>query len=177
VRILNRAAIVAFRTKHEDVEGPLRLWFSIVEGAKWSGPPVLRAAYGGADFLTDNRVFFDIRGIRNRIVAQIEIPPPDPVKAITFRMEALGLSRHDLEPHIGSRARVSEVLTRKRSLTLAMIRNLHQNLGIPAEILIGEPRPLRKVASVPIRSAKSRRPAQLGVASRGRTRSRSSARK
>ena len=55
-------------------------------------------------------------------------------------MEALGLSRRDLEPHIGSRARVSEVLTRKRALTLAMIRKLHRKLGIPAEILIGEPR-------------------------------------
>ncbi|MGE5787652.1 MAG: helix-turn-helix domain-containing protein [Myxococcales bacterium] len=88
------------------------------------------------------------------------IPPPDPVDAIAFRMEALGLTRHDLEPYIGSRARVSEVLTRKRALTLAMIRKLHQNLGIPAEILIGEPRPLRKVASVPLRSTKSRRAAQ-----------------
>ena len=105
------------------------------------------------------------------------IPPPDPVDAITFRMEALGLTRHDLEPHIGSRARVSEVLTRKRALTLAMIRKLHQNLGIPAEILIGEPRPLRKAAAVPARSTKSRRAVQLSVAPDGRTRSRSSARR
>jgi HTH-type transcriptional regulator/antitoxin HigA len=105
------------------------------------------------------------------------IPPPDPVDAITFRMEALGLSRHDLEPYIGSRARVSEVLTRKRSLTLAMIRKLHKNLGIPAEILIGELRPLRKVTSVAVRTTKSRRAAQLSVAPDGRTRSRSSARR
>jgi HTH-type transcriptional regulator/antitoxin HigA len=88
------------------------------------------------------------------------IPPPDPVDAIAFRMEALGLSRHDLEPYIGSRTRVSEVLTRKRSLTLSMIRKLHQNLGIPAEILIGEPRPLRKVPSIEARRTKSRRTAQ-----------------
>ena len=105
------------------------------------------------------------------------IPPPDPVDAITFRMEALGLSRHDLEPYIGSRARVSEVLTCKRSLTLAMIRRLHQSLGIPAEILIGEPRPLRKVVSVAVRTTKSRRAAQLNVAPDGRARSRSSARR
>lgn len=105
------------------------------------------------------------------------IPPPDPVDAITFRMEALGLKRHDLEPYIGSRARVSEVLTRKRALTLAMIRKLHHNLGIPAEILIGEPRPLRKAPAVPAGSTKSRRAAQLSAVPDGRTRSRSSARR
>ncbi len=105
------------------------------------------------------------------------ILPPDPVDAIAFRMEALGLTRHDIEPHIGSRARVSEVLTRKRPLTLAMIRKLHQHLGIPADILIGEPRPLRKTAAAPARSTKSRRAAQLSVASDGRTRARSSARR
>jgi len=105
------------------------------------------------------------------------ILPLDPVDAITFRMEAIGLTRHDVEPYIGSRARVSEVLTRKRALTLTMIRKLHQNLGIPAEILIGEPRPLRKVASVPVRSTKARRAAQLSIVPGGRTRSRSSARR
>jgi len=65
------------------------------------------------------------------------IEAPDPVAAIRFAMEQRGLSRRDLEPLIGSRARVAEVLNRKRSLTLPMIRRLHQNLGIPAEVLIG----------------------------------------
>lgn len=64
------------------------------------------------------------------------IPPPDPVDAILFRMEQLGLSRRDLEPYIGTRARVSEVLNRSRSLSLAMIRRLHAGLGIAADILI-----------------------------------------
>lgn len=105
------------------------------------------------------------------------ISPPDPVDAIVFRMEALGLARRDLEPFIGSRARVSEVLTRKRSLTLSMIRKLHDHLGIPAEILIGEPRPLRKVASTAPRTTKLRRAAQPSVAPGSRTRSRSSARR
>ena len=63
---------------------------------------------------------------------------PDPVEAILFAMEQRGLSRRDLEPFIGSRARVAEVLNHKRPLTLAMIRRLHQGLGIPAEVLIGE---------------------------------------
>jgi len=63
---------------------------------------------------------------------------PDPVEAILFAMEHRGLSRRDLEPFIGSRARVAEVLNHKRSLTLPMIRRLHEGLGIPAEVLIGE---------------------------------------
>lgn len=64
------------------------------------------------------------------------IEAPDPVEAILFAMEQRGMSRPDLEPYIGSRARVSEVLNHKRSLTLPMIRRLHAGLGIPAEVLI-----------------------------------------
>jgi HTH-type transcriptional regulator / antitoxin HigA len=62
--------------------------------------------------------------------------PPDPVEAIRFRMEQLGLDRKALEPAIGSRARVSEVLSGRRRLTLDMIRRLHRQLGIPAEVLL-----------------------------------------
>ena len=65
-----------------------------------------------------------------------QITAPDPVEAIKYYMESRGLSRKDLEPYVGSRARVSEILNRKRPLSLSMIRNLHQGLGIPAEILI-----------------------------------------
>ncbi|NJL88396.1 MAG: transcriptional regulator [Coleofasciculaceae cyanobacterium SM2_1_6] len=61
---------------------------------------------------------------------------PDPIEAIHYYMDTRGWSRRDLEPCLGSRARVSEVLSRKRSLTLEMIRKLHQELGVPAEILI-----------------------------------------
>jgi HTH-type transcriptional regulator/antitoxin HigA len=64
------------------------------------------------------------------------IPPSDPVSAIEFMMEQRGLSRRDLEPLIGSRARVAEVLNRKRALTLPMIRRLSEGLRIPAEILV-----------------------------------------
>ena len=62
--------------------------------------------------------------------------PPDPVEAIKFRMEQQGLSRKDLEPLIGTRTRVAEVLNRKRSLSIGMIRRLHACLGISAEVLI-----------------------------------------
>jgi HTH-type transcriptional regulator/antitoxin HigA len=70
--------------------------------------------------------------------------PPDPVEAIKFRMEQLGLTRRDLEPIIGTRTRVAEILNGKRGLSIAMIRRLHQQLGISAEVLI---RPSRKRAA------------------------------
>ena len=69
------------------------------------------------------------------------IDPPDPLAAITFRMEQQGLTRKDLIPLIGTRTRVAEVLNGKRSLSIAMIRRLHDALGISAEVLI---RPSRK---------------------------------
>lgn len=62
--------------------------------------------------------------------------PPDPVEAIRFRMEQQGLTRKDLEPMIGPRNRVADVLNRKRSLSIDMIRKLHARLGISAEVLI-----------------------------------------
>ena len=65
------------------------------------------------------------------------IDPPDPIDAIKFRMEQGGMTPKDLEPLIGQRNRVYEVLGRKRPLTLAMIRRLSAGLGIPAQILIG----------------------------------------
>ncbi len=65
------------------------------------------------------------------------IDAPDPIEAIRFRMEQGGLTVKDLVPSIGQPNRVYEVLNRKRGLTLEMIRNLHRNLGIPAESLIG----------------------------------------
>jgi len=64
------------------------------------------------------------------------ISMPSPIDAIRFRMEQQGLSKRDLEPYIGSRGKVSEVLSGKRPLTLQMIRSLHFNLGIPAEVLL-----------------------------------------
>ncbi len=64
------------------------------------------------------------------------IEAPDPIAAIEFRMAQMGLARKDLESLIGPRGRVSEVLSGKRSLSLAMIRNLNRELNIPAEVLI-----------------------------------------
>ena len=63
---------------------------------------------------------------------------PSPIEAIRFRMEQLDLAQKDLIKYIGSASRVSEVLSGKRPLTLPMIRSLHEGLGIPADVLIGE---------------------------------------
>jgi HTH-type transcriptional regulator/antitoxin HigA len=65
-----------------------------------------------------------------------DIPAPDPIEALNYYMESRGLTRRDLEPYVGSRARVSEVLNKKRPLTLRMIRKLHNGLDIPADVLI-----------------------------------------
>ena len=67
------------------------------------------------------------------------ITPPDPIEAILFRMEQQGLKPKDLEPMIGQRNRVYEVLNGKRKLTMAMVWRLHTGLGIPAESLIRQP--------------------------------------
>lgn len=65
-----------------------------------------------------------------------ELPPPDPIEAIAYFMEGRGWTHKELEPYIGNRGRVLEVLNRKRPLTIAMIRKLEQATGIPASILI-----------------------------------------
>ncbi|NMX90703.1 MULTISPECIES: transcriptional regulator [unclassified Pseudomonas] len=64
------------------------------------------------------------------------MPPSDPVEAIKFRMDQMGLTARDLEPFIGSSGRVSEVLNHKRKLSLAMIKRLHEGLRIPYERLL-----------------------------------------
>ena len=66
------------------------------------------------------------------------VPLPDPVAAIEFRMDQAGLTQRDLVPILGSRAKVSEVLSGRRSITMAMARSLHKHLGIPADVLLQE---------------------------------------
>lgn len=66
------------------------------------------------------------------------IGSPDPIEAIKFRMEQAGLTRKDLEVAIGGESRVSEILNKRRPLTLGMIRKLHDIFGIPLESLVAE---------------------------------------
>lgn len=78
------------------------------------------------------------------------VKTPDPIAVIKFQLEQQGLARRHLEPMIGTRARISEVLTGKRSLTLPMIRRLHAGLHIPVDLLVGT-----TAASYPRRKKKS----------------------
>ena len=64
--------------------------------------------------------------------------PDDPLEVLKYYMESRGLNRSDLIPYLGSKERVSEVLNRKRGLSLEMIRRLHDGLGIPADLLVGK---------------------------------------
>ena len=64
------------------------------------------------------------------------IEMPDPIEAIKFRMEQLGMKQKDLAEIVGFKSRVSEILNKKRKLTIKMIRNLSQKLNIPSEVLI-----------------------------------------
>jgi mRNA interferase HigB len=75
LRIFNRSTLVDFWKKHPNAERPLRLWFSIVERAAWTGPDDVRAVFGSADFLPGNRVVFDIKGNSYRLVAQLKYGP------------------------------------------------------------------------------------------------------
>ncbi len=70
--------------------------------------------------------------------AAYPLAAPDPIAAIRFRMEQQKLKQKDLIPYIGSKSKVSEVLSGKRSLSISMIRNLHEGLDIPLEVLLGE---------------------------------------
>jgi HTH-type transcriptional regulator/antitoxin HigA len=74
------------------------------------------------------------------------IEAPDAVEAIKFRMEQQGLTPRDLQPMIGGLNRVYEVLARRRPLTMAMVRRLHEQLGIPADSLIRSTAPERAAA-------------------------------
>jgi HTH-type transcriptional regulator / antitoxin HigA len=75
--------------------------------------------------------FLIILGIKHYPIA-----PPDPIDAIKFRMEKMWMTKADMVKYLGSQSRVSEVLNRKRGLTLGMIRSLYKELKIPAEILL-----------------------------------------
>ena len=75
--------------------------------------------------------------VENYEAKHFPIPQCDPIEAIRFRMEQMGLEAKDLTPIIGSRSKVSEVLNHKRQLSISMIRNLHVQLKVPYESLIG----------------------------------------
>ena len=69
-------------------------------------------------------------------IKHYSIAPPDPIDAIKFRMEQMGMTKKDMVKYLGSQSRVSEILNRKRKLTLKMVKSLYKGLKIPAEILL-----------------------------------------
>lgn len=78
--------------------------------------------------------------VENYEEAHFPIAKPDPIEAIRFRLEQSDSKPADLLPYLGTKSRISEVLSGKRPLSLTMIRALHHGLRIPAEVLIGEPK-------------------------------------
>ena len=98
---------------------------------------VLMAADAGTDEGDELEVLATLVELYENDVSPIH--PPSAIEAIKFRLDQSGMSQRDLIPLIGSRSKVSEVLSGKRSLTLKMIRALHEYLEIPAEILLQEP--------------------------------------
>jgi mRNA interferase HigB len=75
VRIFSRSTLVQFWRKHRDAEPALRLWFSQVEKAAWNGPADVRAMFGTADFIADNRIVFDIKGNTYRLIVKVRYAP------------------------------------------------------------------------------------------------------
>lgn len=75
MRIFSRSTLIQFWKKHRDAEAPLRLWFAQVERASWRGPADVRAAFGSADFIADNRVVFDIKGNSYRLIVHVRYAP------------------------------------------------------------------------------------------------------
>jgi HTH-type transcriptional regulator/antitoxin HigA len=85
--------------------------------------------------------------------AHTPILPPDPIEAIKFRIEQQGKTRKDLEPILGTRARIAEILLGRRSLTLPMIRGLHRELEIPLHVLVAERTAPKKAREVAVKRA------------------------
>lgn len=100
---------------------------------------VLMDAEAGTDAVDELAVLAEL--VEAYEAKHFPIALPTPVDAIRFRMEQAGLEPRDLEPYIGSRGKVSEVLSGKQPLTLPMIRALHRHLGIPAEVLLADASP------------------------------------
>ena len=101
---------------------------------------LMRAAPGSAD---GERLDVLVTLVESYEKKHFPLELPDPVEAIKFRMEQMGLTAKDLTPMIGQINRVYEILNRKRPLTLKMIWRLHKGLGIPAESLIKQPEDVR----------------------------------
>ena len=103
---------------------------------------LMDAAPGSAEF---DRMDVLVTLVEAYEAKHFPIPAPsDPAAVLEYYMESRGLSRNDLVSYLGSKERVSEVLNHKRGLSLSMIRRLHEGMGIPTDLLVGEPLPAVK---------------------------------
>lgn len=145
--------IIVFKTQRDFFEKPeysdsevsLRAWYHDIKKAEWKNANELKKQYKNASIIGEGRVVFNIKGdeldllvtlVESYEIKHYPIAPPDPVDAIKFRMEQMGLTSADMVKYLGSQSRVSEILNRKRGLTLGMVKALYKGLKIPAEILL-----------------------------------------
>ncbi|QRR02239.1 helix-turn-helix domain-containing protein [Dyadobacter sandarakinus] len=115
-------------TSQEDFEEAGKLIEALVDADLLEDPEEKKKALDILEAITVLAIDYEKR--------HFPIPKPDPIEAIKERMKQLHLTRKDVAPYFGGENRVSEVLSKKRSLTIKMIRELSRNLGIPAETLL-----------------------------------------
>jgi HTH-type transcriptional regulator/antitoxin HigA len=115
-------------TNKEDFEEANRIIDSLVDSDLLEDPVERKKALDLLEAITVLAIDFEKR--------HFPMPKPDPIEAIKERMGQLHLTRKDVAPYFGGENRVSEVLNRKRSLTIKMIRELNKNLGIPVDTLV-----------------------------------------
>ena len=152
MRIISRKTLISFWKKHPDSEQALKSWFDESQNANWNSASALKKMYKNASIITSKRVVFNIKEnmdeyneleILSILIDDYEkkkfpINLPDPIEAIKFRLEQSNLDRSTLISIIGSKSRTSEILNKKRKLSLSMIRAIHKRLNIPASSLISE---------------------------------------
>lgn len=103
---------------------------------KWALAEIEELLDGNLNTAEDDRLDVLVTLVEAYEDEHYSIPLPDPIEMIRYYMESRGLTRRDLEPYIGTRARVSEILNKKRPLTLNMMRKLHVGLGISGDVLL-----------------------------------------
>src|SRR6266545_2806149 len=131
MRIIAKKTLREFweQPQYRDAEQPLQAWYKVAEAADWATPADVKAEL---DTPEGDRLDILVTLVEAYEAKHYPMAGPDPIAAILHRMEAMSMTRKDLEPLLGTRGRVSEVLARKRPLSLDMIRNLAKVMRIPA---------------------------------------------
>jgi len=163
MRIIAFKTLKEFYEKHEysNAEVSLRAWYHDTKTAEWKNSNEMKKQYKNTSIVGDGRVFFNIKGndfeelwgakkdspegdeldllvtlVESYEMKHYPLAPPDPIGAIIFRMEQMEMTNADMIKYMGSQSRVSEILNKKRKLTLGMMKSLYKDLKIPADILL-----------------------------------------